>query len=193
VERELANLTNMISEKLEIFTDTIVELTKNLISIPTINPPGKNYERITSLLTSVLRDLGLDVYEYHVPRNKFPRYGLDDGSEDGINIVAIKSFGVGGKKVHIHTHYDVVPPGSGWSKDPFKPIIKNKKLYGRGASDMKSTIAASIYAIKIVEDLSKELGFNLRSEVIISIIPDEETGGHAGADYLSGKRNHSES
>ncbi len=49
---------------------------------------------------------------------------------------------------------------------------------------MKSAIAATIYAIKIVEELSEKLDLDLHGEVIIFITPDEETGGLAGAGYL---------
>jgi len=63
-------------------------------------------------------------------------------------------------------------------------LYRGWKLYGRGASDMKSAIAATIYAIKIVEELSEKLDLDLHGEVIIFITPDEETGGLAGAGYL---------
>ena len=182
---EMIRFINVVEKKLKtLFTNKVVELSKELISIPTVNPPGANYREMTSLLTRVLRGLGFDVHEYSVPRAEFSRYGIGEGSEDRINIVAIKRFGRGGRRVHIHTHYDVVPPGSGWSRDPFRPVVEDGKLYGRGASDMKCAVAASIYAIKVIEELVEELGLDLRGEVLISITPDEETGGLAGAGYL---------
>ena len=184
----MISFIDAVEEKLRTtFTGKVIELSKELISIPTVNPPGTNYKEIVSLLTRVLRDLGFDVREYSVPRDEFSKYGISEGSEDRINVVAVKRFGRGGRKVHIHTHYDVVPPGSGWSKDPFRPVVEGGKLYGRGASDMKCAVAASIYGIKILEELDEELGLDLNGEVLISITPDEETGGLAGAGYLTEK------
>ncbi len=185
MSKRLVDLVSAVEKELEaIFVGKVIELAKELISIPTINPPGVNYGRVVALLVNVLRNLSFDVYEHRVPRGEFPKYGLDENAEDRISIVAFKRFGKGGRKIHIHTHYDVVPPGSGWSRDPFKPVVEDGRLYGRGASDMKSAIAASIYAVKIVEELSKGLGLDLHGEVIISITPDEETGGTTGAGYL---------
>jgi len=155
-----------------IFESEVIELAKKFISIPTVNPPGINYCEFASLSVTTLRNLGFDVHEYRTPRDEFKRYGIGEETEDRINIIAVKRFSSKGMKVHIHTHYDVVPPGSGWSKDPFKPFIEDGKLYGRGASDMKSAIATSIYAIKIVEELSEKLDLDLYGEVIISITPD---------------------
>ena len=110
MNRELINLINIAEKELKaLFMDRVVMLAKELISIPTINSPGINYERITSVLSEVLRDLGFDIFECCVPRDEFPRYGLEEGSEDRINIVAVKRFGNGGRRIHIHTHYDVVP------------------------------------------------------------------------------------
>ena len=181
------NIKPIMSSRLQFYHDNIIELCNELISIPTVNPPGVNYERITFVLVEILRDLDFDVFEYRVPRYEFSRHGLSKESEDRINIVAVKRFGNDGKRVHIHTHYDVVPPGSGWCSDPFKPVIENGKLYGRGASDMKCAIAASIYTVRIVEELAEKLKLDLHGEVLISITPDEETGGLTGAGYLAEK------
>ena len=114
MNKRLNGLVNVVEKELKaVFVDRVIELAKELISIPTINPPGANYGKIMVLLTDVLRNLGFDIHEYRVPRDEFSRYGLDENAEDRISIVAFKRFGKGGKKVHIHTHYDVVPLGSG--------------------------------------------------------------------------------
>ncbi len=174
----------LLEKHIESYSGNVIELSKELVSIPTINPPGVNYTECTNILKRVLNDLNFDVYVHEVPSNELNKLVPCKSSEPRINVIGLKRFGEEGKRIHIHTHYDVVPPGSGWNRDPFRPVIEDGKLYGRGASDMKSAIAASIYTVKIVEELAKELSLDLRGEVIISITPDEETGGLAGAGYL---------
>jgi len=85
---------------------------------------------------------------------------------------------VGAKEtVALITHYDVVPPGEGWKKDPFKLIIEGDRAYGRGAADDKSSIAVCLGAIKRV---AREAKYNVK--LIAS--PDEEVGGDLGIGYL---------
>jgi len=85
-----------------------------------------------------------------------------------------------GPKINVHCHYDVVPPGAGWSFEPFKGVIREGRLYGRGASDMKGALAASLVVAKALKDLRVRPWGHL----IFSFTPDEETGGRAGAEFL---------
>ena len=169
-----------IESRVRAYRDAVVELCRELISIPTINPPGLNYREFVDVVESVLRDLGLEVHRYTAPRP------CEEGDER-INIVAFKRLERRGRAIHIHTHYDVVPPGRGWVRDPFKAVVEDGRLYGRGASDMKCAIAASLYAIRVLDELVDELGLELCGEVSVSVTPDEETGGLAGAGYLVGE------
>ncbi len=78
------------------------------------------------------------------------------------------------------THYDVVPPGSGWETDPFVPLKRHGRIYGRGASDDKGGIAAFISAVKTIVDHGKDTAFNIR----FVCFGDEELGGMYGVDYM---------
>ena len=97
-----------------------------------------------------------------------------------VNLVGVLK-GLSSERVLCYNgHYDVVPPGSGWSVNPFSGIVMNERIYGRGAADMKGANAAMIIAVKAL----REAGFKLGGDLIYVATPDEETGGHAGAEYV---------
>lgn len=139
-----------------------VNVTQKLIQFPTENPPGKNYYECAHFLKRECESLGLETELIQVE------------SSDRYIVVAWS----GRKKtdLHFHCHYDVVPAGPGWAVDPFKGVVKDGKIYGRGSSDMKGGIASVFTALKALasENVS----------VSVSLCPDEETGGALGAEYL---------
>jgi acetylornithine deacetylase/succinyl-diaminopimelate desuccinylase family protein len=90
----------------------------------------------------------------------------------------VSSYGTGAKTLYFHGHYDVVPASS---EDQFQPYVKDGKLFGRGSSDMKSGLAAMIYAIKAI----KSSNIQLNGKIGLTIVPDEETGGLLGSKYLA--------
>ena len=101
-------------------------------------------------------------------------YGENDGRD---NIVAVvKAVQSGGKSALFNGHLDVVSPEplSYWNTDPFKPMPENGWLYGRGAGDMKSGIAAMVYAAKAVE----RAGFGLGADLILEGVIEEECCGN---------------
>ena len=53
-------------------------------------------------------------------------------------------------RLHFNGHFDVVPAGDGWTVDPFAGVVRDGKIYGRGATDQKAGIAASIYAVEAI-------------------------------------------
>lgn len=91
---------------------------------------------------------------------------------------------VGAKTLVFNGHYDVVPPGGGWTFDPFQPVVHDGKIYGRGGADMKGALASMIIAIKA---LVKQ-GVNLKGNLVFTTTPDEETGGYLGSGYLVKKK-----
>lgn len=86
--------------------------------------------------------------------------------------------GNGNVRIAFNGHYDVVPAGEGWSINPYEGIEKDGKVYGRGASDMKSGIVAQIYAVEMLKR-AKLLPSNVK--IIQTIVPDEETVGNKNA------------
>lgn len=80
--------------------------------------------------------------------------------------------GSGAHLVGILGHVDVVPTGTGWETDPFEPVIKDDRIYARGASDDKGPTVAAYFAIKLLRELGYE--FNQRLHLIVGT--DEESG-----------------
>lgn len=106
-----------------------VELAARLISIPSVTPASG---AVFDVLEEVLARLGFQVH-------RFVTGEAPDGPTE--NMVAIREVGPG-PHFGFAGHLDVVPPGEGWSGDPFTARIEDGRLIGRGANDMKSAIAA---------------------------------------------------
>jgi succinyl-diaminopimelate desuccinylase len=83
--------------------------------------------------------------------------------------------------VHLNGHFDVVPAGAGWTKDPWGGEISDGRLWGRGACDMKAGLAAAMYAAEAL----RRAGAPLAGSVEVSGTVDEESGGYAGVAWLA--------
>lgn len=156
----------------------VIELTKRLVSIPTVNPPGENYERIVAFLERICKEICLETKKIIIPKSELKKYGVTNGSK---RISLIARWDTGAEKtLHINGHYDVVPATENWTYKPFKPVIKENRLFGRGSEDMKATIASYIFAVKAI----KQLGIKPNVNLEFSFTPDEETGGKTGLEWL---------
>ena len=135
----------------------VVELTKSLISCQSVTP---NNEGVLDLLQKELTEIGFSCNRYVFS---------DVNTPDVDNLFA--KIGEGSPHICFGGHTDVVPVGdeSAWSLDPFIATEKNGKLYGRGASDMKSAIAAFVSAVKEYLDNNE-----LQGSVSLLITNDEE-------------------
>jgi len=159
----------------------VINLVSRLIEIPTINPPGENYEKMTDLLELECRKLSLVTRKYITPKSILDKYNVSGGSKR-VNLVA--DLNAGCKKVlHINSHYDVVPATDKWKRDPFKAVVRGNRIYGRGSEDMKGNIASVLFALKALKDLRIKPKINIQ----LSFTPDEEIGGRTGLGYLVGK------
>lgn len=166
------------------YTSWAIGILKDMISIPTINPPGINYDKFTNYVSKVMKVLGMDVDIIEVPKDLVS--SKCDECKDYPRFIIIGRIGSGRPIVHFNGHYDVVPPGEGWRLDPFKGYIENNKVYGRGAVDMKGGIASIFLALKVFANIYKE--FNGTIEV--ALVPDEEIGGETGTGYMLQTMNH---
>jgi succinyl-diaminopimelate desuccinylase len=166
------NLCKAIDER----RDELVELTRALIRFPTVNPPGEVYRPCAEFIGERLRARGFAVDYVHAA-------GTPGDSEHHprINVIARRAGGASGPCVHFNSHIDVVQSGGGWTVDPFAAVVKDGRVYGRGACDMKGGLAASIIAVEALI----ESGAPLPGTLEISGTVDEESGGYGGVHYLA--------
>ncbi|MCD2173544.1 acetylornithine deacetylase/succinyl-diaminopimelate desuccinylase family protein [Rhizobium sp. C4] len=164
--------------EIEARRDDLVTLTSELIRIPTLNPPGEAYLEVCEYLKRRLQPKGFAIEMIRAvdapgDSDRYPRW----------NVIARREGRYAGECVHFNSHTDVVEPGRGWTLDPFGGEVKDGKVYGRGACDMKGGLAASIVAAEAFVDLFPEFS----GAIEISGTADEETGGFGGVAYLAEK------
>jgi len=170
--RDTENLLEIIEARRE----ELIELAQALIRFPTINPPGEAYQPCAEFIGRRLGARGFDV-------NYVRAAGTPGDSEryPRVNVIARREGSIAGRCVHFNSHIDVVQTGAGWTLDPFAAVIRDGKIYGRGACDMKGGLAASIIAVEALIDSGAELPGALE----ISGTVDEESGGFGGVHYLA--------
>ena len=161
--------------EVEAARDEIVAFTAEMIRIPTVNPPGACYRECAELIGRRLRATGLAVE--HVEAGGRPEH---TAAYPRVNVVGRGAAVPGRPRLHLNGHFDVVPPGDGWTVDPFAGVVRDGRIYGRGASDMKSGIAAAVFAVEAL----RRAGVELEGAVDISATVDEESGGFAGVAHL---------
>ena len=158
--------------------ESLIELTQDLIRMPTVNPPCANYLEICEFPKKRLEASGFETQLIRAKgaiadSDKYPRW----------NIVAKYAGKNPGDCVHFNSHTDVVEVGHGWTKDPFGGELHDGKIYGRGACDMKGGLATSIIAAEAF--IATYPDFN--GSIEISGTADEESGGFGGVAYLAEK------
>jgi len=155
--------------------DEIVQFAADLVRIPTVNPPGEEYEACAHFLGGFLKRRAFEI-EYIAAEGRpehtarYPR----------VNVIGSRRGGPG-PVVHLNGHIDVVPAGDGWTVDPFGGLVRDGKIYGRGVCDMKAGIAAAVFAAEAIE----RAGVRLPGTIEISGTVDEESGGFAGVAHLA--------
>src|SRR5271165_535066 len=146
-----------------------------IVKVPSDNPPGDcapSAERVANLLEG----LGFTVERYKVPDALVRANGMISAT----NLIARRKFGQGGPTVALNAHGDVVPPGAGWTRDPYGAEVVDGWLYGRGAAVSKSDIATYAFAMLAVE----QCGAKLDGAIELHVTYDEEAGGEIGPRWL---------
>jgi len=172
------DLAETIFKLIDARRDELVELTRDLIRFPTINPPGDVYQACAEFIGNRLHARG-----FHVDYVRAVGTPGDSDAYPRINVVARREGTHAGPCVHFNSHIDVVQTGAAWTMDPFAGVVRDGKVYGRGACDMKGGLAASIIAVEALLDAGAELPGALE----ISGTVDEESGGYGGVHYLAAR------
>lgn len=144
----------------------IVNIMQELIRCPSVNPPAQTAE-CAQVVSDILRKNNI-------------KAEIVEAQQGVANVVARLEGKNSGKRLLLNGHLDVVAPGEGWTVDPFGGEVRNDLIYGRGACDMKSGIAAMLSAI--IAFKRSEQPFN--GEIIFTAVGDEETGSQFGTKYL---------
>lgn len=145
-----------------------------LVRVPSDNPPGDCRPHAMKA-SELLEALGFTVERHEVPRDLVERHGM----RSAVNLVVRHRFG-NGPVVALVAHGDVVPPGEGWTADPYGAEVRDGRMYGRGVAVSKSDFATYAFALKALI----EAGATLGGTVELHLTYDEEIGGHVGPGWL---------
>jgi succinyl-diaminopimelate desuccinylase len=170
----------MPEECLRLDMDYLLRVLRDLIAFRTVAPPGSCYHEVVDYLVPIFKGMGFTVDKMVMPQEVFEAQCTDTRLVgDRVNMRA--SLDAGAKEtLVIYAHLDVVPPGNGWSTDPFQMVVKDERAYGRGISDCKGSVACLIAALKILLETRKPK-YNLS----VLLTTDEEVGGYSGLCYLT--------
>lgn len=146
---EAADVLGMIG------TEEVTSLAAGLVVAPGQNPPGEEAATV-DVLAAACRLRGLEpVLDEVRPGRPNLRATLDGGDGPGLVLLG---------------HSDVVPPGDGWTVHPYGGLVRDGRLYGRGAADMKGGLAACLVAMGAI----RRAGITLSGPVELAVTVDEE-------------------
>jgi succinyl-diaminopimelate desuccinylase len=154
--------------------DEQVHFLQALVRVPTDTPPGDNAPH-AERTAALLEDLGLDAERHAVSDARVH----DAGLQSITNLVVRRRYG-DGPVIGLNAHGDVVPPGEGWTHDPYGGEVVDGKLYGRAAAVSKSDFATYTYALRALESQHAPL----KGGVELYFTYDEEFGGELGPGWL---------
>ncbi|MDB5873083.1 MAG: family metallo-hydrolase [Ramlibacter sp.] len=154
--------------------DEEVKFLQELIRVPTDTPPGDNAPH-ADRTAELLQGFGFDAEKHPVPLADVRGYGL----ESITNLIVRRRYGEG-RTIALNAHGDVVPPGDGWSHDPYGGEIDGGKIFGRASAVSKSDFASFTFAVRALESLQAKL----KGNVELHFTYDEEFGGEMGPGWL---------
>ena len=164
-----------VGELLSAWREEQTRFLAEMVKVPSDNPPGDCAPHALRA-AELLEAMGYKVEQYPVPEDAVKAYGM----QSAINLVIRETFGSGGPTIALNAHGDVVPPGLGWTVDPYGAQIKEGWMYGRGVAVSKSDFATYAYALRAL----KESGIALNGTVELHFTYDEEAGGVIGPEWL---------
>jgi len=163
-----------LSQAIDAAFDAETRFLAELVKVPSDNPPGDcaaHAERAAELLEG----MGFTVERHRVPDALVRANGM----VSAVNLVVRHRFG-DGPVVALNAHGDVVPPGEGWTRDPYGAEVVDGWMYGRGVAVSKSDFATYAFALKALI----AAGSDLKGTVELHLTYDEEAGGEIGPKWL---------
>jgi succinyl-diaminopimelate desuccinylase len=152
-----------------------VKFLQALVQVPTDTPPGNNAPH-AERTAELLHGFGLEAEKHPVPEWALKEYGMASIT----NLIVRRPYAPGGPTIALNAHGDVVPPGEGWSHDPYGGEVVDGKLYGRASAVSKSDFATYTFALRAIETLRAQL----KGALELHFTYDEEFGGELGPGWL---------
>lgn len=138
--------------------DGLVEFTRRLVRIPSVNQPGQGEAPVVAAVVELARSWGWDPV-------------IEEVAPGRPNCIIRLDGGLAGRTLLFEGHTDVVTPGDPeeWSRDPFGADLADGRIWGRGAADMKGGLAAMLFAARAIESAGPFPG-----TIVLGILCDEE-------------------
>ena len=155
--------------------DEEVSFLQQLVQVPTDTPPGNNAPH-AERTAGLLKAFGFEAQKFAVPEAEVKAYGMQSIT----NLIVRRKYSDDGKTIALNAHGDVVPPGDGWTCDPYGGEIRDGKMYGRATAVSKGDFASFTFAVRALE----ALGAPLKGTVELHFTYDEEFGGELGPGWL---------
>ena len=154
--------------------DEQVRFLQELIRVPTDSPPGNNTPH--ALRTAeLLKGFDMQAEQFEVPAAEVHAHGLTSIT----NLIVRRHYGPG-RVLALNAHGDVVPPGEGWTHDPYGGEIENGSIFGRAAAVSKCDFSTFTFAVRALEAVAKPH----KGSVELHFTYDEEFGGELGPGWL---------
>ncbi|WP_404300032.1 M20 family metallopeptidase [Alicycliphilus denitrificans] len=155
--------------------DEQVRFLQALVQVPTDTPPGNNAPH-AERTAELIRDFGFEAERHSVPEQDVKAYGMQSIT----NLIVRRPYGSGGRTVALNAHGDVVPPGEGWTHDPYGAEIVDGKMYGRATAVSKSDFSTFTFAVRALEAVARPT----QGAIELHFTYDEEFGGILGPGWL---------
>lgn len=170
ISLDVARLRALIAER----ADDQAAFLAELVKVPSDNPPGDCAPH-AARAAELLEGLGFEVERHTVPDDLVRAAGMVSVT----NLIVRHRFG-DGPIIALNAHGDVVPPGEGWTQDPYGAAVVDGVMYGRGVAVSKSDFATYAFAL----DALKRSGLPLKGTVELHFTYDEEIGGEVGPGWI---------